>query len=57
MMYLPPAGSNPMLNLPQAPIVPDLRTIRPLNWAEESNAEATAEELRRANQVNNNLIA
>ena len=54
---VPQPGTHPMLFLPQVPTVPDLRTTRPLNWAEDVNAEASAEEMRRANQVQNNLFS
>ena len=54
---VPQPGANPILYLPPAPPVPDLRTTRPLNWAEDVNAEASAEEMRRANQVQNNLFS
>ena len=54
---VPQPGANPMLLLPPVPPIPDLRTTRPLNWAEDVNAEASAEEMRRANQVQNNLFS
>ena len=54
---VPQPGTNPMLYLPPVPPIPDLRTTRPLNWAEDVNAEASAEEMRRANQVQNNLFS
>ena len=39
------------------PTIPDLRTVGPTTWADEVNNEATAEEMRRANQINNHLLS
>ena len=47
---------NPLYFLPPTPTVPDLQTVRPTNWADDMNTEASAEESRRANQVQNNLM-
>ena len=52
----PPPASNPVYFLPPTPRVPDLRMVRPTQWADEVNTEASAEESRRANQVHNNLM-
>ena len=63
-VYMPPPvptvpqpGPQPILYLPPAPTIPDLRNVRPTTWADEVHAEATAEEMRRANQINNHLMS
>ena len=54
---VPQPGPQPILYLPPAPTIPDLRNVRPTTWADEVHAEATAEEMRRANQINNHLMS
>ena len=45
-----------MYFLPTPPSIPDLRTVRPSQWADDTT-EASAEELRKANQINSNLLS